>query len=65
MTPAEVFPVSIMETECPNLKLEHDENRTLEQRKKKLSRLLFSLACHVHFEIKQETSSKKGHMYHF
>lgn len=34
MTPAEVFPVSIMETEWPDLKLEHDENRTLEQRKK-------------------------------
>ncbi len=33
-TPAEVFPVSIMETECPDLKLEHDENRTSEQRKK-------------------------------
>lgn len=36
LTPAEVFPVSIMETECPNLKLEHDENRTLEKKKKKI-----------------------------
>lgn len=35
MTPAEKFPVSIMETECPDLKLEHDENRTSEQRGKR------------------------------
>jgi len=36
LTPAEVFPVSTMETECPDLKLEHDENRTSRQEKKTL-----------------------------
>lgn len=49
MTPAEVFPVSIMETECPDFKLEHDENRTSE--KSPRSRPLFRLTCHAHFEI--------------
>lgn len=35
LTPAEVFPVSTKETECPDLKLEHDENRTSRQKRKK------------------------------
>lgn len=35
-----VFPVSTMETECPDLKLEHDKNRTSRQEKKNIDKAI-------------------------